>query len=99
MLATLANTDIEKAIRAKNRNDDVKAKDDKDKAIKLKLKKTEKKRLESQVLQARQTSQQKKSGVLQQQNHSSAAVRTENTLDEEGLRKSSSKLFSHPAEA
>lgn len=50
MLATLANTDIEKAIRAKNRNEDVKAKDDKEKAIKLKLKKTEKKRLESQVL-------------------------------------------------
>jgi len=57
LLATLANTDIEKAIRAKNRNEDVKAKDDKEKAIKLKLKKTEKKRLESQVLQARQASQ------------------------------------------
>lgn len=47
LLATLGNTDIEKAIRAKNRLDDAKLKDEKTKETKLRLKKNEKKRIEA----------------------------------------------------
>lgn len=55
MLATLGNTDIEKAIRAKNRMDDAKTKDEKTKETKLRLKRNEKKRIEAQMVAARST--------------------------------------------
>ena len=50
-MATLSNTDIEKAIRAKNRQDDQKTKDDKEGKTgnKIKLKKTEKKKLDGHL--------------------------------------------------
>lgn len=46
LLQTVGNTEFEKAVRAKNRHEEQKTKEDKAKEAKIRLKKTEKKRME-----------------------------------------------------
>lgn len=66
LLATIGNNDHEKVLRAKIRQEDCRQREQNQKDTKLRVKKQEKKRIENQITNARQTSQQfKKESIVQ----------------------------------